>query len=45
MMQYVYYDKKGNVLDIWSTNDFNWQRIIPETIVEEMYDAAYSRLN
>lgn len=44
LMGYIDYDKNGNILDSWSTNNFNWQRIIPDSHAETMYDAAYARV-
>ena len=38
------YDKNGNTLYSWSTNNFNWQRIIPDTHGETTYDAAWARV-
>ena len=40
----VYYDKNGNILDSASTNYFIWGRIIPDTLGEAKYDAAYARV-
>ena len=44
VMGYVDHDKDGNVLNSWSTNYFNWHRIIPDTYGETKYDAAYARV-
>ena len=44
IMGSVYYDKNGKVLDSNSTNYFDWQRVVPGTIGEDEYDAAYSRV-
>lgn len=43
-MRYAYYSKNGTVLDSWSTNNFNWQRVIPSSYGETKYDAAYARV-
>lgn len=43
-MEYVDYDKNGKVLDRASWNDFDWRRIILDSIGGAMYDAAYARL-
>ena len=40
----VYYDKNGNVLVSDSWNNFDWQRIIPDTVGEAKYDAAWARV-
>ena len=40
----VDYDKNGKILDSWSSNDFDWQRVIPDTYLEAMYDAAWARV-
>ena len=38
------YDKNGNILDSYSTNNFYWDRIIPKTIAEAEYNAAWARV-
>ena len=38
------YDKNGKILDSFSTNNFNWQRVIPDTYGEVEYDAAWERV-
>lgn len=38
------YDKNGKILDSWSDNNFNWHRIIPDSMGEVTYDAAYARV-
>ena len=43
-MGYVDYDKNGNILDTWSTNNFSWTRVIPDTYGEAKYDAAWARV-
>ena len=40
----VDYDKNGKILDSWSRKDFGWQRIIPSSYGESMYDAAWARV-
>lgn len=43
-MNSVDYDKSGNIIDSSSKNNFDWQRIIPDTHADTMYDAAYARI-
>ena len=38
------YNKNGKILDSWSTNYFNWERIIPDTLGAVEYDAAWERV-
>ena len=38
------YDKNGNVLDSYSWNYFDWQRVIPDSIGEFEYNAAWARV-
>ena len=44
LMGFVDYDKNGKILDSFSRNNFNWQRVIPDTVGEEMYDAVWARV-
>ena len=43
-MGWAEYDKNGKILDSWSDNNFNWHRIIPDSMGEVTYDAAYARV-
>ena len=44
IMGSAFYDKNGNVLDSYSLNYFNWDRVIPDTYAEAKYEAAYARV-
>ena len=43
-MGYIDYDKNGKILDSYSTNDFTWRRVIPDTYGEVEYDAVWARV-
>ena len=43
-MEYVDYDKNGNILDAESYDNFKWNGVIPDTYGETMYDAAWARV-
>ena len=43
-MGWAEYDKNGKILDSWSDNNFNWHRIIPDSMGEVKYDAVYARV-
>ena len=43
-MEAIDYDKNGKILDSRSRNYFDWQRIIPISYGENMYDAAWARV-
>jgi len=45
LVGYVDYNKNGKILYSWSTNNFDWDRIIPDTYNEMMYDAAWARVS
>ena len=44
LMGAIDYDKNGKVLDNYSWNNFDWQRIVPGTTGESMYNAAWARV-
>ena len=44
ILESVYYDKNGTVLDSYSTNNLDWHRIVSDTYIETMYDAVYARV-
>ena len=43
-MEIVDYDKNGKILDSGSTNNFDWDRVIPGSYGELEYDAAWTRV-
>ena len=44
LMEYIFYDKNGNILDSLSVNFFYWDRVTPDTYAEAEYDAAFARV-